>query len=74
MKKYVLKDSNNWYWMLHQDKKDISPCLTNIEGAMKYTKEEAKYVFDNFKDVWKRSKIRAYKIELSLGNPISICQ
>jgi len=61
---FVIK-SDDFYMMLHENKKDISPCCTSIEGAMKYTKEEVNFIYDNFNFRWNRDKYEVHKIKLS---------
>ena len=39
---------------------------------MKFNKEEIKFVYNNFKDIWNKHGYRVYKVKMELGNPVNI--
>jgi len=62
---YVIKEGKgNAYVFLHGDKKDVSPEWTDLEHAMKFTREEIQFIHKNFTSVWNRDDYQVYKIEM----------
>jgi hypothetical protein len=70
-KYFIIKESGTGaYVFLHSNKKDISTEFTSIGKAMKFTQDEIKFIYDNFKSVWERDGYQVYELEITeVRNP-----
>ena len=65
-KLFVIKEADTGaYIFLHSDKKDVSPEFNILENAMKFTKDEVQFIYDNFKSVWDRDKYKVYELKMT---------